>query len=195
MTDHQSTAAMEQLRPSIDDLDLMTLPSRLDDTTLARVEAISLSPLPDPLPCSDRHFDQCLRIMLACVPKRNLDDVSGELFIAAYRRQLGCHPRDAISFLADRATSSLKWFPTIAECLEIIADWRRDDDEARRRHLARKIALRERSARRADQPIIAYECPALTQADVDQLSDSLVSIGIKCGALIRDGDGNVMPAP
>jgi hypothetical protein len=37
--------------------------------------------------------------------------------------------------------------------------------------------------------------PKLTQADVDAMDAKLIEIGISCGALVRDADGNVGPAP
>ena len=90
--------------PSIADLDLTKLPSRLDNSTLAVVRAIADTPLPALPPCDDRHFAKCLRVMLAVLPRQNTDAIGGELFVEAYRRQLGHHCDDAIAFLADQAT-------------------------------------------------------------------------------------------
>lgn len=140
-------AAMGSPEHSTDDLDLTTLPERLDDALLARVQNIANSPLPPPIPCSETHLSKVLRVMLSVLPRRNADDVSGELFVGAYQRKLGHLPDDAISFIADRAMEQCRWFPTIAECLELLVGWYRSDAHARRKQLAAKLAGAERLAR------------------------------------------------
>lgn len=142
-----STGGTVLLSPSTDDLDLTSLPERLDDTTLARVEAIARSPLPELPPCDSRHLGQALRMMLAVLPRRQADELSGELFVAAYERQLGGYPNEVITFLCDTAIRTQKWFPTVADCIDIIADWRRDDAAVRRRAKASSLAYRERRMR------------------------------------------------
>jgi hypothetical protein len=105
-------------------------------------------PLPDLPPVDPKFLAQCLRMMLAVLPRQNADDIAGELFVAAYKAHLGTYPKSAVEYLAHRATGECRWFPTIAECKEIIAGWRRDDEGAHRRGLARQIAWKEREARR-----------------------------------------------
>lgn len=142
-----STGEMVLLAPSTDDLDLTTLPGRLSDSMMARVEAIARSPLPPLPPCDSRHFGQSLRMMLAVLPRRSADDLTGELFVAAYERQLSEYPAPAISFLCDEAIRTRKWFPTVAECIEILGEWRRYDAETRRRSDAWMAWGRERRLR------------------------------------------------
>lgn len=180
--------------PSTDSLDLASLPARLDDATLARVRDIASAPLPPAKPANPRHFNQCLRVMLAVLPKRNMDDVSGELFVAAYQKKLGTYSDAAVSFLADTAMSRCQWFPTIAECLEIISEHRRNDEHTERRYLASRLASREESNRQSDRwEWQRTEAATLSQGDVDQMSDQLKSIGLKCGALMRNKDGSISP--
>lgn len=180
--------------PSTDNLDLASLPVRLDDATLARVKDIASAPLPPADPSSPRHFNQCLRVMLAVLPKRNMDDVSGELFVAAYQKKLGQYSDKAISFLADTAMSRCQWFPTIAECLEILGEHRRNDEHTERRYWANRIASAEQTARYADdEQWRRIEPNVLTQADVDVMTDQLKSLGLKCGALVTNEDGTVSP--
>lgn len=190
-----STGEMASLKPSTDDLDLTTLPERLDDATLARVEAIARSPLPPPEPCDRRTLDQALRMMLAVLPRRQADEISGELFVAAYERQLGGYPNDAIQMLCDEAIRTRKWFPTVSECLEILSEWRRNDEEVRRRLEAHYRLRREQDARYAERQSPPPVLRNLTQADVDMMNPTMIEIGLKCGALVRDADGNVGPAP
>ncbi|TXH53913.1 MAG: hypothetical protein E6Q97_12040, partial [Desulfurellales bacterium] len=87
-------------------------------------------------------------MMLAVLPRQNVDDIAGELFVAAYKNHLGGYPQDAIQYLTHRATGECKWFPTIAECREILDKWQRDDEAVHRRNLAARIYWREQEARR-----------------------------------------------
>lgn len=113
---------------------------------------MAYAPLPD-LPAVDAKFlAQCLRMMLAVLPRQNADDIAGELFVAAYKQHLGGQPREAIEYLTHRATGECKWFPTIAECREILDGWRRDDEAAHRQHLAARIMYRERRLRDETAP-------------------------------------------
>jgi hypothetical protein len=64
--------------------------------------------------------------------------------------------------------------------------------------LARDASLREASAPSNVTRLPVVErlpAPRLTQADVDAMPAKLIEIGVKCGALVRDADGNVGPAP
>lgn len=188
---------MEWREPSTDDLDLESLPERLDDETLARVEAIAKSPLADLPPCDERTFGQALRMMLAVLPRRGSDDLSGELFVAAYERQLGHHPRPAIEYLCDKAIAQCRWFPTVAECHEILTMWRRSDEHTARRFKAEAIAGKEKRERsmakwRAERQEV-LEIRALTQADVDEMPEVLRNIGLRNGYLVQDEDGIVRP--
>lgn len=82
-------------------------------------------------------------MMLAVLPKRHLDAVSGELLVAAYRESLGRYPAQAIDFLRKQAIDECKWFPTVAECHEILTKWRRRDEFTERRSLATSICLKQ----------------------------------------------------
>lgn len=135
----------------IDNLDLNNLPDRLDDETLSKVGEIARRSLPPMTPCGDNHFKQAMRVMLAVLPKRDQDDISGELFVAAYRKKLANLSDEQISYLADKSMEKCKWFPTIAECLEIAASFKRNDDPKKAKSLANKLYGREQEARRMDQ--------------------------------------------
>jgi hypothetical protein len=192
-----STGEMVWQRPSTDDLDLASLPDRLDDEMLARVEAISRSPLPALPPCDSRLFAQSLRMMLAVLPRRQADDLSGELFVAAYERQLGHYADDAITYLCDHSIRTCKWFPTVSECLELLTGWRRGDVAVHRQWEAQKLASRERNLRRNEE-MAARQLPPpppITQEAVAAMDDKLIKLGLSCGALVQDADGNVGPAP
>lgn len=134
-------------------------------------------------------------MMLATLPRRQADDVSGELFVAAYERQLGHLNKSQVNYLLDKALQNCRWFPTIAECLELIEGWRRNDEHTERRFKAKMLVAKEDDARRDD----TYEwCEKsmmnMTQSFVDGLPPTLQRVGLKCGALYTDDTGKIRPS-
>lgn len=130
-------------------------------------------------------------MMLAALPRRQADDISGELFVAAYERQLGHMSRPQAEHMMDKALKTCRWFPTIAECLELAGDWCRCDVHTERLAKARAIATRER-VRRENERLTRNpdgQVP-FTQEAVDTMPEELKRLGVKCGALIVDADGN-----
>jgi len=137
---------------------------------------------------------KCLRIMLAVLPKRSADEISGELFVAAYQRKLGHYSNEAINFLADRAMERCQWFPTIFECLEIIGDWRRNDEFVQRRILAQRLANRERDARQKER----WEAERLdrwevTQEQIDAMTEQAREFCASVGQIGKTEDGKYVP--
>lgn len=184
-------------RLSTGDLDLDSLPERLDDFTLAEVEKIAAAPLPALPTCDERTFGQILRMMLAALPRRQADDISGELFVAAYERQLGHMSRPQAEHMMDKALRTCRWFPTIAECLELAGDWRRRDDATARKGKAQALASGEYRERHRDKTswVLDGRQEAMSQEGIDAMPEELKRIGIKCGALIYDGAGKVVANP
>lgn len=187
------TAAMERSRLLTDgsmNLDLVNLPVRLDDQMLAAVEKLANLPLPALQPCDDRHFAQCIRIMLATLSKRNSDDLSGDLLLAAYRRILGHHPREAIDYLCLEVLARCKWFPSIAECSEILAGWKRKDN----RPIAAARARHERQAR-LEEAMVALERGELTGEQIGAMPERFLQIALTRGLVWFDPDGTYRPRP
>lgn len=153
------------------------------------------SPLPAPVPCPERHFDKCLRLVLAVLPKRSSDEISGELFVAAYRRILGSYPEAAINYLAEKALETCKWVPTIAECKEILDGWVRNDEHTQARVRVVQALAKERRLREEEERQAAGNLPELTQEEIDAMSPQLIRLGINCGALVETEDGKIIPAP
>ena len=152
-------------------------------------------PLPDPTPCTDEHFGKCFKFMGAVLPKQSRDALDGKLFLQAYQRMLQGYPKDAISFLAEQSMARCKWFPTISECLTILKDWTRNDEETRFADKARQIVSREVAARREEQIEMERRIkPKMTAEEIAGLPEHLVEIGLKCGALKRLDDGTVVEA-
>ena len=182
-------------RLSTGDLDLENLPERLDDTMMAAVQKVAYSELPALPTCDSKTFGQVLRMMLAALPRRQADDISGELFVAAYERQLGHISRPQAEYLLDKALRTCRWFPTIAECHELLGGWRRSDEHTRRQVKAQNMMAAEERARANDRYDWSEKSSMImSQKQVDDMPEALHRIGLKCGALyIDETTGKVRP--
>lgn len=180
----QLVATTETVSPrhSTDSLDLTALPARLDDRTLARVEAIATAPLPALPACDEVHFGRTLRAMAAALPKRSSDDVSGELMVKVYQGRLGHFPRPAMTYLFNRVIDTCRWFPTVAECLEILSNWERADEHTRRRDHARGRVSGEKELR-MQEAMLALAAREMPQAAIDRLPERWKRIAEERGYL------------
>lgn len=180
------------MQPSTASLNLAALPERLTDSQLRELVALLSEPLPAPEPCDDQHFAKCFRLMSAVLPKQSKDELAGKLFVAAYQRILQSYPKDAISYLTEQAMNRCRWFPTIAECIDILQEWRRMDDHTRKRSYIRQAIYREQEARRLEASQKNRLTRAMTAEEVAALPEPMVALGISCGALKRLDDGTVI---
>lgn len=169
-------------------------PVRLNDQDLAALEKVAAAPLPTLPPCDSRHFDQCLRILVAALPRKGADDIGGELMVAAYRRKLGHMPLEQINFMTDQALEQCKWFPTIMECLEIASRWERRDEHVRQQSRAIALVGWEKQARMEDA-MSAMDAGTITQAEIDALPPRWQSIAETRGYLRRVEGGYMLRAP
>lgn len=183
---------MGLMQPSTTSLNLEALPERLTDSQLQELVALVREPLPAPEPCDDQHFAKCFRLMSAVLPKQSKDELAGKLFVAAYQRLLQGYPKDAISYLAEQAMSRCRWFPTIAECLDILQEWRRMDVHTRQRSYIRQAIHREQEARRLEASQKARITRAMTPEEIAALPEPMIALGLGCGALKRLDDGTVI---
>lgn len=135
--------------------------------------------------------------MLAVLPRRNSDDLGGELFVAAYQKMLGSYPKAAVSFVTEQALARCKWFPTIAECLEIMTEWRRSDKPYlawnERKITSTRLIRAEMEQRAADQRFA--NSSYLTQDQVDRMLPHVVAMAIECGNVVLDDSGKPILKP
>ena len=88
-----------------------------------------------------QHFLKCLRLWEAMLPRRASDEVSGELLARGYWRMLGSKLSQAqMSVLSEMVLDRCKWFPTVAECNEIMAVQSYSNPFYRERNAARLTA-------------------------------------------------------
>lgn len=160
---------------------------RLDDRQLAAAEALANSPLPILPPCDDDSFAKAMR-SLSMLPRRGDDEATGKLRVAIYRRMLGQHSKEAIMFMTERAIATLDWFPTPKQCLDILAQWKRNDGDVHNR--ARAAAMvRDELRARFDDTMAALERRDLDQDQIDALSPRMRDIGVERGFLRLHDDG------
>jgi hypothetical protein len=160
-----------------------TMEATLSDDRMAELAMIARQPTCALQPIEPERFAKTMHSMAAVLPKRNVDDLTGSAMLKVYHRMLGHMPRAAIAFLAEHAIATCKWFPTIAECNEILANWKRPADP---RQGAREQIAEEMQAR-LDRDIAALKAGHVTQADVDAWPPRWRQIGITQGYLDADG--------
>lgn len=69
------------------------------------------------------HFLKCLRLWQAMLARRAGDEIDGELVARGYWRMLGEKLTEhEMSDLTEMVLDRCKWFPTVAECREIMGE-------------------------------------------------------------------------
>lgn len=134
--------------------------------------------------------------MQSVLPKRALDDVSGELFLGAYVRKFADLTQEQVSHIADKAIETCRWFPTIAECLELLAGFQRNDQQAKDWALAKQLSEQERRRRRRDdarqmiRQRLEQRDPTLRLNDweISRLPADIIAPGLANGMLVRQGE-------
>jgi hypothetical protein len=152
---------------------------------------IASSPLPPLAHCDEAHFLQGLRILWAALPKRATDKLSGKLMAEGYKLKLMHLPREAIDFMVGEALSS-RFFPSIAECEEIVGRWKRSDGLTKAR--AETLARGERQAR-FDDLMRRLDAREVGQAEINALPERTRRIAEDRGLLRRLPDGTHAPRP
>lgn len=149
---------------------------------------------PPPLPLiGDKGFAAALAV-LETLPRRRQDTLDGEVRFRVYRQCLSHLPAAQMWWTVTEAVKTSKFFPSVKELLDLAEGWHRDDVAAQAQALARRVAAREARRREAAAARRRAPPPPLTQADVDAMSPVLISMGLKCGALVKV-DGKVVPNP
>lgn len=168
---------------SIDLTPVLALPAftRLDDQQLAVCDHIARLPVPVLPPAEEDFFLKCMRT-LRLLPGRGDDEVSGGLRLNLYRRHFGHLPREALAYLTDKATLTCRWFPTPAECVDILKGWERTDDQFRAIRRAKALAQREWQTR-FDEAMSDLRFGRATQEQVDAMPDRWKEIAVTQGHL------------
>jgi len=162
--------------------------ARTEPMTLAEAKTIARSPLPVLAGCSDNAFKRQLLVVLASLPKRNSGEVDGDLLVTAYRGKLGGFSAAQLAFLWDTVLERCQWFPSIAECLTILAEWERDDAAVKLQERAKTMVFWERQSR-FDATMAKLASGKCDQADIDALPESWCRVAETRGYLWLNEDG------
>lgn len=165
---------------------LAALPDRLADAQLDLVQSIAKAPVGKPEACPVDHFDKCMRSMLI-LPRKASDEIGGKLRAELYHRKLGEYPVAALSYLVSTALERCHWFPTIAECIDILGPLTEWSHDAKRRDFCKVRAGKELQARLNDALARMRE-GAITQAEIDALPEQWKRIA-DCQCLLRQVEG------
>lgn len=166
----------------------MTSPRmRLDDQALTELTIIAESPPPALLPCDGEEFTKLI-LTMSTMARRADDEATGKLRLAILRRVIGHHPREAIAYLVEKAITTLEWFPSPKQCLDILAGWKRSDEAVQRQASAIRLVRAERQAR-FDEIMHRLEQRQLDQAAIDALSDKIRIVAAERGFLRLHDDG------
>ncbi|MFN3474067.1 MAG: hypothetical protein ACK4ZW_08485 [Blastomonas sp.] len=112
-----------------------------------------------------------------------MDDATGSTVFSVYYRMIGHMPRPAIAYLAEKAIATCKWFPTVAECKDLLAKWKPPADA---RPAAQKAIADEMQAR-LERDMDALKAGTVTQATVDAWPMRWRQVGWTKGYLDADG--------
>lgn len=161
--------------------------ARLDNRQLAHLVAVANSPLPVLPACEPAEFIKLMR-SLTVLPSRGDDERKGKLRLSIYHRLIGRHPREAIAFMVERVLTTLEWFPSPKQCLDILAGWSRRDDAVSDRDRAARHVRHEVRAR-FDALMLMLDRRELDQAAIDKLPLAIRDIAAERGFLRRHDDG------
>lgn len=129
-----------------------------------------------------------MRTMKATMPSRADDETTGNLRLNVLARVFGHYPREAIAYLVETAITTLEWFPSPKQCLDILAGWKRTDDAALAKASAIVSVRAERQAR-FNELMLQLERRELDQAAIDALPENIRSIAAERGFLRLHDDG------
>lgn len=175
------------------DLDLDQLPARLDKRLMTMVREIRDSALPAPASSDEVWFAQCMKAM-DILPRRQDDQLGGKMRFSLYKRHLEGYSNEALSYLAEKATAGCHFYPSIAECLDILKAWPNRNRDAERQEKAGHLYQRELNAR-MDEALGKMAERSLPQSEVDTLPEYWKRIAVEKGYLrkLRDGSYHVWP--
>lgn len=167
-------------------INLATLPARLDDGMMAMLRELVNSPLPVPERCDEIHFGRCMK-SLDILPRR-ADDSGGNLRMKLYQAKLSGFSNGALSYLVEYGLERFHWFPSIAECLEVLKAFPNRERDGERKQQARHLMQREMNAR-MDEAIERLAGRNVPQGDIDAMPGFWKRVGADKGYLWAWPDG------
>lgn len=153
------------------------------------MRALASCPLPAPETCPDGRFLEMIVTLQSTLPSRNQNDVAQAVLVATYRKLLGHFPERVIRYLEKAAVMRCKWFPTVKECLDMIAEVDTTDPLARKRSAIGRLVQSEMQAR-MDEAMARLASGEADQHWIDGLPENWKSIAETRSLLWRHADGS-----
>lgn len=151
------------------------------------------SALPAPASSDEVWFAQCMKAM-DILPRRQDDQLGGKMRFSLYKRHLEGYSNEALSYLAEQATSTCHFYPSIAECLDILKAWPNRNRDAERQEKAGHLYQRELNAR-LDDTMSRLGRRELSDDEANALDDFTKRVAVEKGYLrkLRDDTHRVWP--
>lgn len=136
-------------------------------------------------PASVDQISRHLRFLDASLPSKAIDDTTAKMRFAVYIKMMSKFSNEALSFMGQRACETLDWFPTVKQCLTILADFRPPQTD---RDLALTYCHQFTQKRFEDWIALVMEGEA-TPDQIEAVPDQWRRIAVERGGLRRVGDG------
>jgi len=94
----------------------------MEECDALREWAHSTTPLH--VPATRAELNRHIEFMNATLPSKNADVETGKMRLAVYFSILSGYTNEALAFMSRTACTTLDWFPTPKQCLEILAQYR-----------------------------------------------------------------------
>lgn len=150
---------------------------------MLRQWAETTAPSPPELATADQLVD-CLETMEANLPRQRMDDRSGQIKANTLASVLSEYTADALAFLTYQAIRRLRWFPSVRECLDILAEYRRPEPE-------QQIALRLCQDYQTEQ-FDRWFANLKAGQPIGDVPEQWQRIAVERGVLRRLSDGSVV---
>ena len=200
-TTSSNSLQLNDALPSLERLKREDVPAVLTDKMLARLEAMANCPLPAPEPCPEDKLLELVILLQATLPSRNRSEIDQAVLTEAYLQALRRFPQSAIAHLQTAALERCRWFPTIAECMDILGEADTRHHLVGKREWVRSRVSREKQIR-FDGMMFALQAREMEQADINALPLAVKRIAVERGYLrvvdgefvVRHESGNRAPA-
>lgn len=160
-----------------------------------KLKAVIACPIPEIEPVTPDYLNKALMAMLAVLPRQGKDAATGAMMVKQYVLKLGKHPKGAIDHLWSASIDKLRWFPTVAECNEIIGEWvSRAQELKHAKSIAESKIAREKDFRFRDA-LDKLRAREADQADVDAYPERWKAYAAEQGFLWKLRDGSYLIRP
>lgn len=129
---------------------------------------IADTPVAAPVRSTPEFIVQCLTLWDAQLKRKPTDNATGAMRVEIFKRAFAHMAQEQVKFMSHQVIMRMKFFPTVAECLEIASEWRSEAKAEQER--AKALVVREMQLR-FEAVVTRLKRGEVDQAEVDGLSD------------------------